>query len=471
MNQFTEYLRQFRRFQRNARLFLLISTLFGIASGVGIVLYPLYLSALGYGTDFIGLQILAGTLGAGLALVPAGILVDCFSSKPLFFCAGVLIVAGAVIHILLLTPVWLVVAAFIGGMGGAIMLILYSPFLTRNSSPAERPHLFSLTIVVNLIATVLGEIFGGALPTFLQAHSWAMFPHLSRFLVSASLARSYQITLLFGILLGLPAFLPIFFITNDRPIPIGPKQQRSRLPRQGTHSNPHDFQQGTTGLGYGPRVPGYLFSPLAVLMGVNLLLGLGAGIIIPYFGLFFVQKLGGSSAQFGIIDGAAKVLNVLATLLAPWMVMRIGRVAAILLPRLLGIPVLLCFALFPLLPLAVILYPLRQVLANMTGSILQVFSMEVISPQHRGVANSGYQGAIQVAVAISAPIGGLLIRDLGYTPVFLIAAVCYFLALALFWWRFGGKRFVHPENEQKTVNKDIMTIGNTTNIPEYVEQG
>jgi MFS family permease len=450
MQQFTEYIRQFRRFQRNARLFLLIYTLFAMANGIGIVLYPLYLSALGYGTDFIGLQVFAGTLGAGLTLVPAGISVDRFGGKPLFFCAGVLIVAGAVIHLILLTPVCFLIAAFIGGMGGAIVLVLYSPFLARNSSPAERPHLFSLTIVVGLVSIVLGEVLGGALPIFLRAHSWSIIPHLSWFLVSAPLARSYQITLLFGTLLGLPAFLPIFFITNDRPTSIRSEQRRFWFPHKGARTNPHDGKSGpsTTDLSFWLRMRSHLSSPLAVLMGVNLLLGLGAGIITPYFGLFFVQQLGGTSAQFGIVDGAARVLNAVATLLAPWIVMRIGRVATILLPRLLSLPVWLSICLFPLLPLVVILYPLRQVLSTMANGILQVFSMEVLSPERLGVANSGYQGASQVAVAISAPIGGLLIRDLGYTPVFLTTAVCYLLAMALFWLRFGGKRFVTPENMQ-----------------------
>lgn len=468
MQQFIEYMRQFRHFQRNARLFLLIYMLVSISTGVSTVLYPLYLSALGYGTDFIGLQVLAATLGAGLALVPAGILVDRFGGRAILFWSGVLLAVGGGIHVLFRTPVMFLVGAFVGGIGGTFALVLYSPFLTRNSIPAERPHLFSLNIVVSSVTAVLGEVLGGALPIFLRAHSSSMLPHLSWFLVSSPLARSYQITLLLGILLSMPAFLPIFFITNDRPPLMRSEQRRSRLARKASHSNPHDFQKGTrrdtTGLRYGPRVSGYIFSPLTVLMGMNLLIGLGAGMIIPYFGLFFVQKLGGTSAQFGIIDGTAKALNLLGTLLAPWIVVRIGRVAAILLPRLLGIPVLLCICFFPFLSLAVILYPLRQTLANMTGSILQVFSMEVISPELRGVSNSGYQGATQVALAISAPIGGLLIRNLGYTPVFLITAGCYLLALALFWLRFGGKRFVNSENEQGTTKKDIIAIDSSKNI-------
>jgi predicted MFS family arabinose efflux permease len=121
--------------------------------------------------------------------------------------------------------------------------------------------------------------------------------------------------------------------------------------------------------------------------------------------------------------------------------MRMGRVGTILLSRLLAIAVLLCIAL-PILPLVAILYPLRQGLAGMPMSILQVFSMEVAPPKHRGLANSSYQSANQVAWAIAAPIGGALIRHSGYTPVFWLAAGFFLLALVLFWWRFGRKRFV-----------------------------
>lgn len=451
MHQFVEYLRQFGHFRRNARLFLLIYALIGIATGVGIVLSPLYLSVLGYGTDFIGLAILVGTLGAGLALVPAGISVDRFSDKAILFWSGVLLSVSAAMHGLFRDPVLLLISAFVGGIGGAFLLVFYAPFLVRNSTPAERPHLFSLNVVVFLVTTVLGEVLGGVLPLWLRAHSWAMLPHLSRFLAFEPLARSYQITLLFGLLLSLSGFLPIFFITNDRPTSVRSAQRRFWFPRKGLRSYQNDFkptQRDTTGLGFWQRVGKLLFSPLAVLVGVNMLMSLGAGALLPYFGLFFVKTLGGNSAQFALIDGAAKALDVFATLLAPWMVMRMGRIATILLPRWLALPALLCIGFIPLLPLAVILYPLRHALANMTNGILQVFSMEVFSPERRGLSNSGYLGANQVALAVAAPLGGLLIRHLGYTPVFLLTAVCYLLALALFWWRFGGKRFVTPETTQ-----------------------
>jgi hypothetical protein len=126
MHQFTEYLRQFGHFQRNARLFLLIYAPIGIATGVGIVLYPLYLSALGYRTDFIGLQISVGTLSAGLALVPAGFCVDHFGGKAMLFWSGVLLAVGSGIHVLFRDPVLILVGASVLGIGGATLLVLYS---------------------------------------------------------------------------------------------------------------------------------------------------------------------------------------------------------------------------------------------------------------------------------------------------------------------------------------------------------
>jgi hypothetical protein len=54
MHLFVEYVHQFGRFQRNARLYLINSVLTGVTTGILLVLYNLYLVSLGYGADFIG---------------------------------------------------------------------------------------------------------------------------------------------------------------------------------------------------------------------------------------------------------------------------------------------------------------------------------------------------------------------------------------------------------------------------------
>ena len=81
MRLFVKYVQAFGRFQRNAQLYLLYYVLSGVSAGILLVLYNLYLVSLGYKTDFIGLVLFSGTLGAGLAIFPAGICIDRFGGK------------------------------------------------------------------------------------------------------------------------------------------------------------------------------------------------------------------------------------------------------------------------------------------------------------------------------------------------------------------------------------------------------
>jgi MFS family permease len=383
-----------------------------------------------------------------MAIFPAGLCVDRISGKAIFIWSTVLIGIASVGQILFRNPALLCVSAFVVGIGVAFQFVLNAPFLTTNSTPAERAHLFSLSIVVSLATTVLGEVLGGTLPIWLRAHPWAMLPlpsNLSWILAPQPLARSYQITLLLAGVIAIPGFIPLLLMSDDHPLHARSGQQRSGACQDFFASIvffASDWMKQTPPkLGFRQRLRIFLLSPLAIMIGVNMLIGLGAGMLLPYFSLFFVQHLGATSALFGIIDGAANTLNAVATLLAPWIAIRIGRVATITLPRLLAIPIMLCIGISTLLPLAALLYPLRQGLTDMPNGILQVFSMEVVPPQQRGLANSSYQSAYQIALAVATPIGGIIISSLGYTPIFLITAVLYLLAIALMWWRFGNKRF------------------------------
>jgi hypothetical protein len=55
MSRLISYIREFGRFQRNARLYLISNALSGVTIGIILVLYNLYLVSLGYKTDFVGL--------------------------------------------------------------------------------------------------------------------------------------------------------------------------------------------------------------------------------------------------------------------------------------------------------------------------------------------------------------------------------------------------------------------------------
>jgi MFS family permease len=498
-----EYARRPGRFQRNARLYLVNNALSGVTAGIVLVLYNLYLYSLGYAADFVGFVLFAVTIGAGIAIFPAGICVDRFSGKVILIGSNLLIALAGIGQFLFRQPIPLLISGFVEGVAFAFILVINAPFLTRNSSPRERPDLFSMNISLGLITLVAGEVLGGVLPIWFRSLHWLMAPlpaWAAPMLASQSDPRSYQLSLLFAGLIAAPSLIPLFMLRDIQPpdvngglsmvrvLPVNAERTRAaQAPLPIIRASPAPTERGREGVegeregredvaGEGERTRAaqapppiiraspaptegertwdamegegegtratigrmkvLLRSPFFFLMLVYVLTGLGAGLFIPYFNIFFVHHLRASSALFGVIDGGANGLTALTTLAAPWLAARIGRVNTIALTRLLSIPLLLIVGLTGILPLAALLYPLRQGMMDMSNGVLQVYSMEVVSGKYRGLANSSYQAAFQVPWAITASLGGIVIVQFGYAPIFLLGAACYMLAIAILWGRF-----------------------------------
>ncbi len=400
MHLFVEYARRYAHFQRNARLYLISNALSGVTAGILVVLYNLYLSSLGYGADFIGTVLFVGTVGAGLAIFPAGICVDRFSGKAILIWSSLLIGLAGTGQILFRQPLPLLLSGFVAGVGLAFIIVINAPFLTLNSTPDERPHLFSMNIALSLITLVIGEILGGALPIWFRAIPRLMAPLPSwaaPLLASQPNPRSYQIALLIAGIIAAPSFIPLFLMSNTRPRR-GQADDSQSERVQGIPARPYKespwllFRLLTRA-----KLKKVLVSPFFLLVMVQILIGLGAGLFIPYFNLFFVKHLGASSALFGFIDGGANTITALLTLVAPWLAMRIGKVNTMVWTRL----------------------------------------------------NSSYQASFQVAEAVTTPVGGLMIVHLGYSSVFLLAVAFYLPAIGIFWGKFGRDKGQHTKKSEK----------------------
>ncbi len=466
MSLLVEYLHACGRFQRNARLYLLSNALSGVTTAIIVVLYNLYLASLGYKTDFIGLVYLVAAIGAGIGILPAGFLVDRLGGKAVLIWSSVAIGIAGTAQLVLRQPIPLLLSVFIVGLAGACTIVVNAPFLTNNSTPIERPQLFSLNIVIALATTVLGEIVGGALPLWFRSIPWLMSPFptsLNWLLADQALPRSYQLTMLLAGIIAAPSFIPLFLLDDDKP-------QRTERP-QGDAPTDADLRTGhpqgdaptkiraprwhpRVFVGASPcgcpvfaMISRYLSHPqkmvasaFFMLIVVQVLIAFGAGLFIPYFNLYFVQHLGASSALFGLIDGGANAINALLTLLAPLLAARIGKINTITVTRLLSIPLLLTLAFTSTLPLATLLYLFRQGTMDMSLGLFQVYAMEAVPEHRRGIANSSYQIAMYVPNALAASIGGVIITHNGYAPVFVAGAIFYVVAIGVLWGRFGSKR-------------------------------
>jgi len=216
-------------------LYLINNALSGVTTGILLVLYNLYLVSLGYGADFIGLTLFVATIGAGIAIFPAGFCIDRYSGKAILLSSNLLVGIAGAGQILFRQPIPLLVSGFIAGIGFAFILVINAPFLTRNSTAAERPHLFSLNIVLGLVTTVVGSVLGGALPLWLRAIPWLMAPlppGLVWLLAVQANPRSYQLALLFAGVIAAPSFIPLFLLREEHQA----SHPRARVPW--TKTNP-----------------------------------------------------------------------------------------------------------------------------------------------------------------------------------------------------------------------------------------
>jgi MFS family permease len=403
-----DYGRQFLRFSPNAWLFLASSLFAGLGSGIFSVIFNLYLLRLGYREDFIGQVASLGTLAIGLLAIPAGLLADRIGRKRSLVWSSFTNNLTIVGLCLLTNPLALRACNFLNGATIALLIVSMSPFLMENSTPDERTHLFSANSAIMYFAMMGGSLLGGLLPGFWGAWLGS----------EATSVLAYRYSLLVALALFFCSTLPLLALRSPRPGDGG----------ESVAVAPADLPQARAG------------HKIAVFALVSGLIGLGAGLFIPFFNVYFVKVQGATIAQVGLIFSVSQVITGLATLAAPLLARRLGKVYAVGLGQAGSVPFLILLAFVPNLGVAVAAYWGRTVLMNMIQPVQSAFSMEVIPPQLRATASSVMNTTWSVAWAASAAIGGALIIRAGYSPIFLLAAVAYLLSTVLFVWYFRGYR-------------------------------
>ncbi|HEV2238791.1 MAG TPA: MFS transporter, partial [Ktedonobacterales bacterium] len=213
-------LRHARLLNRNVRLYLLSSALQAVSAGALGIIYTLYLNALGYGTDFIGLALVVGTIGGGLGIVPANWLVRRWGWRTTLIWSDVIGAVSLALQVFMPT-VPVILATTLGiGASVALVLVVNAPFLAANSDEAERTPVFALSNALGFLAAVLGSLLGGFLPrVFASAavrHA-GVIQALAPLLARGHLAQSYELAILATGAIALPSILPIFWLTETRP--------------------------------------------------------------------------------------------------------------------------------------------------------------------------------------------------------------------------------------------------------------
>jgi MFS family permease len=422
--QLTSSLARFGHLRRNARLYLISNTLQAFTAGALGVLYTLFLASLGLSTTFIGVTLFVATAGGALGILPASALVRRLGWRAMLLWSD--LIGGVAIAVQLLAPTPAIILITSVGIGAsvAIFLVLNAPFLAANSAPDQRNAIFGLNNALGFLGGVSGTLIGGFLPLWITAGFHAQTGWLLALrpvLLANPQARVYQLALLAAGVVAVPSIIPVFLLRDER----DEGEERARSGQDEPAPQPPATPLGERIGGWLRVARGAVTSGVGRFSFSQALVGFGAGLFAPFLNIYFVDRLGASTAFYGALTATVTALLAGVSLASAPLADRFGRVRVALVAQVASLPFMVAMGAAPLLVVVAACYVIRSTLMNTGGAPLQAWLMDAVTPQRRVLASNAYNMSWQGAWAIGAALGGGLIALGGYGLPFYVAAAFY----------------------------------------------
>jgi MFS family permease len=416
---------QLRAFERSAKLFLLATVLQGIVSSAWMLFFNFYILERGFGRDFLGLANAMPAVAALIFGIPLGALSDRIGRKPAMILGMMGIIASYALIVIVRDPTMILVMSFLAGISVTLFYLSQAPFMMKVSRRDTRTLLFSLNFGLMTLSGAVGSLFAGQLP--------AIFGSLLG--VSARSAEAYQAVLLASVLLSGLTLIPIFMLKEPRTTGGASGQKAKRTP-----------------------IWRVVMRPITLKLALpNLLVGLGAAILIPYMNVFFLDRYALPDRQLGVLFSLSALLTGVGSVIAPRLATGLGsKIRAVVLTQSISLVFLLMLGFSPVLWLAGISFLIRGTLMNMASPLYHAFAMEQIDESEQGTVNSVFELAWQVGWAIGPYISGVVQEIYGFTPLFIATGVLYFISTLLIWLLFKQVEF---EVETPSNPEPIVVVG------------
>jgi MFS family permease len=412
------YIRSFRLFSRDVRLYLGTISILGLTATSGVlgVLLGLYLLRLGYGPAFIGLVNAIGPFVSAASCLPAAGIGQRWGYRRTILIGLLFLVLGyGLLPLVEWIPLalqkgWILASYLVSGIGGALYIVNITPALTAATTSRDRNHVFALRIALMPLAGFAGSLIGGLLPT-LFTHALALPPDGP---------ASYRYAWWTGVLLSVPALWTAWAVQRDTP-PGAPARRSQDAPW------PSVFRRDLTSA-----------APLGLIIllaTVGFLRVAGEGPTRAFFNVYLDAVLHLPTAQIGALMAIGRVLAIPAALVAPMLMERWGNGRTIMWGAL-GVTA-------GLLPLALIEHWLAAAfgfmamtgLASISRIAFMVFTQEVVAERWRSAMSAATTLSANLSWGLMALSGGYLVELVGYRGMFLTGAALTAAGATLFGWR------------------------------------
>ncbi|MFT7462530.1 MAG: MFS family permease [Pseudohongiellaceae bacterium] len=418
-------LANWRNFSPEARQFLKGAVLLELGHAFLWALQNLYVRSIGYSESEAGTLLSAAALGVVVTTIPAASLYDRLGARRSLTMAAI----GASVALVGLAcsesfP-WLMVFAVLQGSSFTLHRVIAAPFIVKASKVGQRTQLFGAEFATHTIASTFGLAAAGWLAGNLQQASIPETDALRWALILGGLCSGFS-------------------VLCYRRLPDEPGRDSTQDSQAGDGQQPGK-SRGTFAI-LAPR-HWHLWWKLSL---PHLVVGLGAGLTIPFINYYFTDRFDLPKQYLGLVMAASQVTMTFGVLATPALVKRIGLVKATLLTEALSLPFFLILAVTASFPIAVVAFVMRAALMNLSHPLWRNLMMEITPDQWRAAVNGVSMLAWNLGWAMSNHWGGELIeRSAGWIgdfdgfalPMF-ITLTLYVLAIALEAFFFWDKRHI-----------------------------
>ena len=381
----------FRAIGREGALLAVANSIVGIMFGANSVILSIYMLNMGMKPTLIGVVLGASSLMNALGSLITGYLSDFVNKLSLF---TVLSLASGSLVLLLITgsPSIIAVAYPLTSLlnRGVISIAISGEYAKRRGISSE---FFSLSSSLNVVFSVIGSSVA-VLPNYMGRMGYDMV-----FIIEA---------------LSVYLSIPIMLSAIRR---IGINVFEVKISRVSLR----DLRELKSSWLLKRLIP-------------ESLIGLGAGVIIPLFSLWFYLKFHVSISNLSIVYAASNATLALGTLAAPVFsrILR-SRVTSVILLEGLATGILALMPIIVNLPVLLVLFITRNTLMNMANPLLTSLINDLVPGEERGRVFGVWMLLSSIPRALGPGIGGYLMNS-GYLDLPLyITSVLYAIAVTLFY--------------------------------------
>ncbi len=391
---------------RDIALLIAGGSLVNVPIGFYFVTFPVYLDRLPHiPLELIGYPLATVGLVAVVFMIPLGILADRFGRRLMLALGGVAGAGAFIIFANTDTFEGIMLGAAVFGLAEAFYFSTWNALLADSSAPETRSLVFGLSFFAAGIAMAVGSLLGWFAD---QAIALGSTPQ--------------------------GAYQPLLLTLSVAFIPVPPLVLFLRTKRLGSTAPPSLLPKRSLGI-------------IGRFFLANMLVGFGAGLLIPLFPAWFLRQFGVGETFTGPLYAVSSVVNAFAFLVAPTLARRVGIIRSVLTVQVTATVLLFSMPFSPLLgtlglPAASVLFVARNALMNMAWPVLSFFLMGAVHPDDRATA-SAVTGVAFRAPHAASTIPGAYLLNMNLSLPFYATTLFYAIGTGALWYFFRG----YPEEK------------------------